>query len=103
VYSRGRFALNFQSSPGGVKLKSLTSLAAGRTLVSTPEGVEGIGITAGKQFLELESFLSNPRLSEILRDVRATQPIADAGRQYVMDQHSRPSLAKRFLDLLGSI
>jgi hypothetical protein len=103
VYSRGRFALNFQSSPGGVKLKSLTSLAAGRTLVSTSEGVEGVGITAGKHFLEMESFLSNPKLSEILQDVRATQPIADAGRQYVTDHHSRAPLARRFLDLLGSI
>jgi hypothetical protein len=103
VYGRGRFALNFQSSPGGVKLKSLTSLAAGRTLVSTSEGVEGIGITAGKQFLEMESFLSNPKLSEILRDVRVTQPIADAGRQYVTDQHSRTCLARRLRDLLGSV
>jgi hypothetical protein len=103
VYSRGRFALNFQSSPGGVKLKSLTSLAAGRTLVSTKEGVEGIDIASGREFLELEGFLSNPHLREILRDVRATQPIADAGRQYVSERHSRACVAKRFLRLLEGI
>jgi hypothetical protein len=103
VYSRGRFSLNFQSSPGGVKLKSLTSLAAGRTLVSTREGVEGIDITSGRQYLELEGFLSNPHLSELLQDMRATQPIADAGRQYVSERHSRGFIAKRFLSLLEGI
>jgi hypothetical protein len=103
VYRLGRFALNFQSSTGGVKLKTLTSLAAGRTLVSTAAGVEGLPLESGQHYWDIDRFLSTPRLRELLQDVRATQPVADAGRQYVMANHSRASLARQFCTLLEAI
>ena len=103
VYSSARFALNFQSSIGGVKLKTLTSMAAGRTLVSTREGVEGINIESGKQFFDIEDFLNRNNLRSLLNDVRSTQSIADAGRTYVRTHHSRPAVAKRILNLLEAV
>jgi hypothetical protein len=103
IYGRARFALNFQSSPGGVKLKTLTSLAAGRTLLSTREGVEGVDISHGREFFEMEKFLSSPDLQSMLRDVRATQSIADAGRSYVSQRHSRKSVAKQMLNLIEGV
>lgn len=103
VYRLGRFALNFQSSTGGVKLKTLTSMAAGRTLLSTPAGVEGLPLESGRHYWDIGTFLSSLDLKEMLQDMRATQAIADAGRQYVEANHSRTSLARHFDILLDSI
>jgi hypothetical protein len=103
VYKLGRFALNFQSSTGGVKLKTLTSLAARRTLVSTARGVEGLPLVAGRQYWDIEAFLSAPDLREILKHARATQPIADAGRQYVAENHSRTCVERQFRTLLDAL
>lgn len=103
VYGQGRFALNFQSSTGGVKLKTLTSLAAGRALVSTAQGVEGLSLEPSRHYWDIEAFLASPQLKQILEDVRATQPIADAGRQYVSMNHSRAAVARQLASLLESI
>lgn len=103
MYSRSRFALNFQSSPGGVKLKTLTSMAAGRTLLSTKEGVAGINIDSGREFLDIDHFLGRDDLPSILNDFQATRSIADAGRQYVGKHHSRPAVAKRILNLIEAV
>jgi hypothetical protein len=103
VYSRARFALNFQSSPGGVKLKTLTSLAAGRTLLSTREGVQGIDIKSGSEFFDIDRFLQRADLQSVLSDVRATQSVADAGRQYVATHHSRQAVARQVLNLIEGV
>jgi hypothetical protein len=103
MYSRFRFALNFQSSPGGVKLKTLTSLAAGRTLLSTREGVEGIDIKSGREFLDIDDFLARNDLQTLLNDAQVTQPIADAGRHYVTTQHSRKAVAKQMANLIEGV
>jgi hypothetical protein len=103
LYGRSRFALNFQSSPGGVKLKTLTSLAAGRTLLSTPQGVEGIDIRPDKEFYNIDQFLERTDLHLLLSEVGTTQSIADAGRQYVQTQHSRPMVARQMLSLLEGV
>jgi hypothetical protein len=103
VYRLGRFAVNFQSSTGGLKLKTLTSLAANRILVSTPAGVEGLPIQSGQHYWDIDSFVASPQLRELLRDCRASQSIADAGRQYVLANHSRASTARQFRKLLDDI
>jgi hypothetical protein len=103
LYGRSRFALNFQSSPGGVKLKTLTSLAAGRTLLSTREGVAGIDIRPGCEFFEIDQFLERTDLRAILNDIRATQSVADAGRQYVKSRHSRQAVAHQILNLIEGV
>lgn len=100
VYRLGRFALNFQSSTGGLKLKTLISMAAGRALVSTVEGVEGLPIESGRQYWDIDTFLSSPHLKEILADGRSSRVIADEGRQYVAANHSRASIARHFSTLL---
>jgi len=102
VYRLGRFALNFQSSTGGIKLKTLTSLAAGRTLLSTARGVEGLPLESGKHYWEIGEFLGSQGLKSMLQEADATQPIADAGRQYVARNHSRETVARQFGALLSA-
>ena len=100
AYRKGRFALNFQNTSGGIKLKTLTSLAAGRTLISTPRGVEGFRLTAGIHFWDLASFLSSRNLAEVIQSVDHSNTMAQAGRQYVIDNHSRAAIAGDFARLL---
>ena len=103
IYRLGRFTLNFQSSTGGVKLKTLTSLAAGRTLISTAEGVEGLPLQAGRHYMDIHDFFSNPQLKSMLEDLRLTQPLADAGRQYVTLNHCRASVSTQLSNLLQAL
>lgn len=102
AYRQGRFALNFQNTSGGIKLKTLTSLAAGRTLISTPRGVEGFRLTAGTHFWDMASFLSAAHLAEVIQDGEHCRRMGQAGREYVIDQHSRATIAGNFASLLGA-
>jgi hypothetical protein len=103
VYRLGRFALNFQASTGGVKLKTLTSLAAGRSLISTPAGVEGLPLESGQHYWDVNEFLTSPQLRTMLQDVCALQSVADAGRQYVLANHSRAAVARELRTLFEAI
>jgi len=102
VYREGRFALNFQNSTGGVKLKTLTSLAAGRTLISTPHGVEGIPILSGRHYWDIATLLSKCGITHLLRDDTASRGVAEAGRHYVMSAHSRTVIARQLYGLLSA-
>ena len=100
VYRQGRFALNFQTTTGGIKLKTLTSLAAGRTLVSTASGVEGLALVAGEHYWEMTSFLSTKCLNEVIGDASLARRMGEAGREWVVTNHSRAVIARQFLHLL---
>jgi hypothetical protein len=100
AYRKGRFALNFQNTTGGIKLKTLTSLAAGRTLVSTSRGVEGLQLVAGEHYWDMASFLSTHRLADLIGDVESNRRIGHAGREWVLQNHSRAAIAGQFGRLL---
>ncbi len=102
AYRKGRFALNFQNTTGGIKLKTLTSLAAGRTLVSTPRGVEGLRLVAGEHYWDMTSFLSQNHLAELIEDAESTRRMGQAGREWVVENHSRAAIASQFTRLLGA-
>jgi hypothetical protein len=100
AYRKGRFALNFQNTTGGIKLKTLTSLAAGRTLVSTSRGVEGLQLVAGEHYWDMASFLSAHRLADLIDDAESNKRIGHAGREWVLQNHSRAAIAAQFGRLL---
>lgn len=102
IYNQGRWALNFQRRTGGLKLKTLTSMAAGRVLISTPQGVEGLPLSSGHQYWDLNTLLDARNVAEILRDDRNAKAMAEAGREYVVSQHSRTVVAKQFQRLLNA-
>jgi hypothetical protein len=101
VYRQGRFALNFQQTTGGIKLKTLTSLAAGRTLISTKHGIEGVSITSGRHYWDMRTFLSN--IGDLLADTAGLHAMANAGRAWVELHHSRRAVAAQFLRLLQAV
>lgn len=99
VYRQGRFALNFQQTTGGIKIKTLTSLAAGRTLISTAHGIEGVPIRSGEHYWDMKTFLSS-RLRDFLSDTDGLLKMANAGRGWVESHHSRKAIATQFATLL---
>jgi hypothetical protein len=100
AYRKGRFALNFQNTTGGVKLKTLTSLAAGRTLISTSRGVEGLQLVAGEHYWDMQSLLSRHDLAERIADTENNKRMGNAGREWVLNNHSRAAIATQFGRLL---
>jgi hypothetical protein len=102
VYRQGRLALNIQQSTGGIKLKTLTSLAAGRTLFSTAHGVEGVPIASGKHYWDMDVFHEN-RLKDVLADSEGLREVAESGRAWVEQHHSRGAMAKQFSRLVEAI
>jgi hypothetical protein len=94
--------LNFQNTTGGIKLKTLTSLAAGRILVSTPRGVEGLRLVAGEHYWDMTSFLSANHLADVIENEESTRKMAQAGREWVVHNHSRSAIASQFTRLLGA-
>jgi hypothetical protein len=100
AYRKGRFALNFQNTTGGIKLKTLTSLAAGRTLISTSRGVEGLPLVAGEHYWDMGSFLSAHPLADLIEDAESNKRIGHAGREWVLQNHSRPAIAAQLGRLL---
>ena len=102
-YRKGRYALNFQTTTGGIKLKTLTSLAAGRTLVSTKSGVEGLALVAGEHYWDMDSFLSAATLDGIIGDPQGARRMGEAGRAWLLDHHSRAAIAQQFQRLMGEV
>ena len=102
VYRQGRLALNIQKSTGGIKLKTLTSLAAGRTLISTAHGVEGVPITSGQHYWDMETFLKH-RLKDVFDDSVGLQKVAENGRAWVEENHSREVMAKQLSRLIEAM
>lgn len=94
LYAKGRFALNAQVLGGGIKLKSLNSMAAGRTLVATNEGVRGMNVEHGTHYWNLETLSASNALSTLFESTRLNADIARAGREWVSEHHSPRRVAE---------
>jgi glycosyltransferase involved in cell wall biosynthesis len=85
----------------GVKLKTLTLMAAGVPVVSTPVGVEGIRLTDGQHCLVAER---PAELAAGLRAVAADEALAgrlsQQGRRLVRDQYSWDAIGPAFVEVV---
>jgi Glycosyl transferases group 1 len=99
LYAEGRFALNPQILGGGIKLKSLHSMAAGRTLVATNNGVQGMNVEHGTHYWNLETLSASNALNSLFESTRLNLEIARAGREWVSEHHSHSRVA----DIAGSL
>ena len=74
---------------GGSKLKVLEALAAGLPLVSTAQGVSGLGVHDHEHYLAGESANQlAPATIDLLQSRELAQRIGAAGRRYVREHHS---------------
>jgi glycosyltransferase involved in cell wall biosynthesis len=74
---------------GGSKLKVLEALAAGLALVSTAQGVSGLGVHDGEHYLAGESAAELAAATiDLLQSRDLAARVGAAGRRYVREHHS---------------
>ena len=81
---------------GGSKLKVLEALAAGLPLVSTAQGVSGLSLTDGDDYLAGEQTAAlASQLAELLDNPAKAQHLARNGRAYVQRSHDWQAAAQQ--------
>jgi polysaccharide biosynthesis protein PslH len=87
----------------GTRLKALEAMAAGRPVVGTTVGLEGLGVVDGVHAaMADDAGAFAAALGRLLRDDAHAARLAAAGRALVVERYQWPVLAGRFADdLLG--
>mgnify|MGYP001390962705 CR=1 FL=1 len=81
----------------GTRLKALEALAAGRPLVGTAIGVEGLGLVDGTHAVVVDEPEAMARaIEQLLTDDAAAEPLCSAGRRLVEDRFRWEVIAERF-------
>ena len=82
--------------PGGTRYKILESMAAGLPVVSTPTGVEGLGVEYGKHALVYENYEDLAHgCVKVLKDPDLYLKLSKEGRHLVKEKFSWDSIAKK--------
>lgn len=80
-------------SSGGTRLKVLEAMAAGLPIVSTSNGVAGLGLTEGVHALVSDSDKGMARLAvELLRDPKFANKVGRAGQKFVKNHYDWKSI-----------
>ncbi|MBP1465738.1 glycosyltransferase [Candidatus Chloroploca sp. M-50] len=101
---RGSIFINPQESGSGIKLKSLVALLAGKTLISTEIGIEGVAGTNGVHFL---SASSHQEMGEVIvtmmSDPGAAAKIGRNAREMAAEAYSQNRLRQDTAQLFADI
>jgi hypothetical protein len=92
--------VNPQTIGAGIKLKSLVSLAAGRVLLSTAIGVQGMRVRHGTHYLDLDLLHRRRQVDRLWCDAAQSRHIAECGRAWVREHHCEAAVARRLQTLL---
>ena len=90
---------------GGIIVKTLNGLAAGRPTVSTPLGNAGTGARPGQELLVVppEPAALAEAVVQVLTDPALWQRLATAGRQFVGQQYDWPANMARLVAFLAGV
>ena len=95
VLSEGAIFVNPQDAGSGIKLKSLTAMAARKVLVSTRIGVEGVGGVSGRTYYQCETSLEmGQRIVQLMGDRGLRLSVGAAGSEFVRSSFSQSRLAE---------
>ena len=89
---------------GGVRIRMLEAAAMGTAVVSTPYGVAGMGLTAGKEYLEADSaeaFANS--VSRLLADETESRRIGSNARRWAEEHISMETYGDRLETLLRGL
>jgi len=89
---------------GGVRIRMLEAAAMGTAVVSTPDGVAGMGLTAGKDYLEADSaeaFANS--VSSLLADETESKRIGSNARRWAEEHISMETYGDRLETLLREL
>lgn len=88
----------------GTRLKVLESLAAGKAIVTTPVGCEGIDITSGREALIAAAPADFCRATiGLLRDSAARKSLGQQGRAFVEERYNWPKIGDRVAELIARL
>ncbi len=62
--------------------------------------MEGLHLVAGEHYWDMGSFLSTHRLADLIDDAAINKRMGNAGREWVIQNHSRAAIAAQFGRLL---
>jgi glycosyltransferase involved in cell wall biosynthesis len=85
-------------SGSGTRLKILEYMAAGRPVVATPKGAEGLGIRDGENIVLAEDAHGfKDKILELFADPEAAAAIGRRGRDVVQEEYAWPAIVKQLL------
>jgi glycosyltransferase involved in cell wall biosynthesis len=88
----------------GTRLKALEAMAAGRPLVGTLIGLDGIGVTDGIQAVVADNPVAQARaVVHLLRDDARAREIAQAGRRHVESRFGWDQIGRQFVDVVRGL
>jgi glycosyltransferase involved in cell wall biosynthesis len=88
----------------GTRIKILEACAAGKPVVSTNVGAEGLGLEGGKEIILADDPAEFARsVITLLRDRPRRNAIARSARAVVVDRYSHPTLKKNLDELLSTL
>jgi glycosyltransferase involved in cell wall biosynthesis len=89
---------------GGTRLKVLQALALATPVVSTPKGVQGLGLEAGRHVLVADSAHEFAMATvELLGRPELRDRLASAGRRVVRERYDWRGIGRRFNDLVMQV
>lgn len=98
---KGMFFMNPQQAGTGLKLKSLVAMAAGKVLVTTPNGALGLGGVPGIHYIVAADAMQMVfEISRLLDNPDEAIKISDAGRTMVEENFSYDAFSARIQPLL---
>jgi glycosyltransferase involved in cell wall biosynthesis len=101
IIRQGRFFVNPQNVSGGIKLKSICALLAGRTLISTDEGVEGLDLSPHEDYMPFHDPDGFCRVvQDLLQNEDAALSIAKKGRETAQRMFSEHQVDVQLATLL---
>lgn len=101
VLARGQIFLNPQQIGAGIKLKSITAMLAGRALVSTPTGIEGVEGREGRHFFVAEtSEALADKIVALIRSAEQADFVAREAKAMAAAHYSQSNLSTAVQPLL---
>ena len=89
---------------GGVRIRMLEAAAMSTAVVSTPDGVAGMDLTAGKEYLEADSAKAFANsVSRLLADATESRRIGSAARRWAEKHISMDTYGNRLDTLLRNL
>jgi glycosyltransferase involved in cell wall biosynthesis len=101
ILEKGLIFVNPQQIGSGVKLKSIVAMLAGKALVSTPTGIEGVEGTDGKDFFVTRDYQAMvQQVAALLKDQRLAQQVGQNARATAAANYHENYLARTAVPLL---
>lgn len=101
VLSAGTICINPQERGSGIKLKSLIAMLAGKVLISTSKGLEGIEGVNGTHFFRVDEIEEmRPLIAYLMDHKRRAHQVGRSGRQLAIAMNKESDFASRVRPLL---